>query len=140
MIKKSISFHKEEKPKLFELIDDYNYIELSSYIQDKNNEIWNILIEDNKNCLHYTCEQGNDKMIIFIITQLKIRLGINSNFITNNDAYDKNINLFKYFINSRTKNQGYTPLHLAILSLSSCIHLTQQQNIIYVLLAIIQML
>ena len=129
MISKSISFHKDEKPKLFELIDDYNYTELSSYIQDQNNEIWNILIEDNKNCLHYTCEKGMDKMIIFIITQLKIRLGINSNFITKNDTYDKNMNLFKYFINAQTKNQGYIPLHLAILSLSSCIHLSQQQNI-----------
>ena len=129
MIRKSSSLRKEIKPELFELIDDYNFTELSSYIQDEKNEIWNILIEDNKNCLHYTCEKGNDKMIIFIITQLKIRLGINSNFITKNDIYDKNINLFKYFINSQTKNQGYTPLHFAILSFSTCIHISPQQNI-----------
>ena len=129
MIKKIRSYHQDPKPKLFELIDDYNFTELSSYIQDEKNEIWNILIEDNNNCLHYTCEKGNEKMIIFIITQLKIRLGINSNFITKNDTYDKNINLFKYFINSQTKSQGYTPLHNAILSFSSCIHNTPQQNI-----------
>ena len=129
MINKSISFHQEPKPKLFELIDDYNFSELSSCIHDEKNEIWNIFIEDNKNCLHYTCEKGNDKMIIFIITEIKIRLGINSNFINKNEIYDKNLNLFKYFINSRTKNQGYTPLHYAILSFSSAFHITSQQKI-----------
>ena len=129
MINKSNSFYREIKGKLYELIDDYNYSELSSYIQDEANEIWNILIEDNKNCLHYTCEKGNEKMIYFIITQLKIRLGINNNFITKNENFDKNLNLFKYFINSKTKNQGYTPLHYAILSFNTCIHLNAQQNI-----------
>ncbi len=129
MLKKSISSYQEDKPELFELIDNYDFTALSSYIQDTKNEIWNIVIEDNKNCLHYTCENGNEKMIIFIITQLKIRLGINSYFITKSDTYDKNINLFKYFVNSQTKNQGYTPLHLAILSFSSSLYVTYQQNI-----------
>ena len=129
MLKKSISSYQEDKPELFELIDNYDFTALSSYIQDTKNEIWNIVIEDNKNCLHYACENGNEKMIIFIITQLKIRLGINSYFITKSDTYDKNINLFKYFVNSQTKNQGYTPLHLAILSFSSSLYVTYQQNI-----------
>lgn len=129
MIKKISSYHQEIKPELFELIDNYNFEELSSYIQDTKNEIWNIVIEDNKNCLHYTCEKGNEKMVIFIITQFKIRIGINSNFSTKNDIYDKNINLFKYFMNSQTINQGYTPLHLAILSFSSSLYVSPQQNI-----------
>ena len=129
MIKKRSSLHQDPKPKLFELIDDFNYAELSSFIQDEKNEIWNIVIENNKNCLHYTCENGFDKMLIFIITQIKIRLGINSNFITKNDIFEKNINLFKYLINSQTKNQGYTPLHYAILSFNSCYYITPQQNI-----------
>jgi hypothetical protein len=42
MIKKIRSYHQDPKPKLFELIDDYNFTELSSYIQDEKNEIWNI--------------------------------------------------------------------------------------------------
>ena len=129
MIKKSSSKYQSPKPKLFDLIDDYNYKELSSYIQDNKNEIWNILIEDNKNCLHYTCEKGNEKMVIFIITQLKIRLGINSNFIKGDEISEKNINLFKYFINAQTIQEGYTPIHLAVLSFNNCFYVTPQQNI-----------
>ena len=118
-----------DKKELFKLIDNYNYKELSSYIQDKNNEIWNIFIEDNKNCLHYSCEKGDEKMIIFIIIQLKIRLGINDCFNNKSDNLIKNINIFNYFINSKTKSNGYTPLHYAILSYDSLFQITTQQNI-----------
>lgn len=119
----------KDQKELFKLIDNNNYKELSSYIQDKNNDIWNIFIEDNKNCLHYSCEKGDEKMIIFIIIQLKIRLGINDHFNNKSDSLIKNINIFKYFINSKTKNNGYTPLHYAILSYDSLFQLSTQQNI-----------
>ena len=68
-------------------------------------------------------------MIIFIIIQLKIRLGINDHFNNKSDSLIKNINIFKYFINSKTKNNGYTPLHYAILSYDSLFQLSTQQNI-----------
>ena len=119
----------KDQKELFKLIDNNNYKELSSYIQDKNNDIWNIFIEDNKNCLHYSCEKGDEKMIIFIIIQLKIRLGINDHFNNKSDNLIKNINIFKYFINSKTKSNGYTPLHYAILSFDSLFQLSTQQNI-----------
>ena len=129
-MKSSLNSHNsKDKKELFKLIDNYNYKELSSYIQDKNNEIWNIFIEDNKNCLHYTCEKGDEKMIVFIIIQLKIRLGINDCFNNKSDNLIKNINIFKYFINSKAKSNGYTPLHYAILSYDSLFQLSTQQNI-----------
>jgi len=118
-----------EKNELFKLIDNYNYKELSSYIQDEDNEIWNIFVEDNKNCLHYACQNGSLKMIIFIITQLKIRLGINSYFNGITDSCMNNINILKYFVNSQTRKEGYTPLHYAILSFNSFIEINPQQNI-----------
>lgn len=136
MIEKINSF-KVEKKKLFKLIDDFDYKELKSYIQNEDNEIWNIFMEDNKNCLHYTCERSNEKMIVFIITQLKIRLGISPDFNNIYDDFNKKLNIFKYFMNSKSKKEGYTPLHYAILSFSSCIQLNTQQNIniIYFLLS-----
>lgn len=123
------SHSSRDKNELFKLIDNYNYKELSSYIQDENNEIWNIFIEDNKNCLHYSCEKGDEKMVIFIVIQLKIRLGINDYFNNNSDNLNKNINIFKYFVNSKTKINEYTPLHYAILSYDSLFQLSSQQNI-----------
>ena len=129
MINKIKAFNPGKHKKLFELIDSYNYKELSSFIQDEDNEIWNIFIDDNKNCLHYACEKGDEKMIIFIITQLKIRLGINNYFNINNNILITNINIFKYFINSKTTKEGYTPLHYAILSFDSCPQIDPLQNI-----------
>ena len=129
MIDQINTFNEGEKNKLFELIDNNQYNELSSYIQDEGNEIWNIFIDDKKNCLHYSCEKGKEKMIIFIITQLKIRLGLNSYFNNINDNFINNLNIFKYFINSKTKKEGYTPLHFAILSFNNYIETNSQQNI-----------
>ena len=126
------SSNKEEKNQLFDLIDNYKYKELSSYIQQEDNKIWNIFIEDNKNCLHYTCEKGNEKMAIFVITQLKIRLGLNSNFENINDNFSNNLNILKYFINSKTKKEGYTPLHYAILSFNTSILVNSQENINFI--------
>ena len=129
MIDQINTFTQKENNKLFELIDNNKYQELSIFIQDEENEIWNIYTEDKKNFLHYSCEKGNEKMIILIITQLKIRLGINSYFNNINDNFTNNMNIFKYFINSKTKKDGYTPLHYAILSFSSYINMNSQQNI-----------
>ena len=129
MIDQIDTFIPKENKQIFELIDNDKFQELSSFIQDEENEIWNIYTEDNKNLLHYACEIGKEKMIKLIITQLKIRLGINSYFNNINDNFSKSLNLFKYFINSKTKKEGYTPLHYAILSFSSYINMNSQQNI-----------
>ena len=123
------SFNAGDNKKLFELIDNFDYEELQSFIQNEDNEIWNIFSEDNKNCLHYTCEKGNEKMIVFIVTQLKIRLGINTDIKNNIFDNFKNVNIFKYFMNSKTKEEGYTPLHYAILSYNTWIQINPQQNI-----------
>ena len=129
MIDQIDTFIPKENKKIFELIDNDKFQELSTFIQDEENEIWNIYTEDKKNLLHYACEIGKEKMIKLIITQLKIRLGINSYFNNINDNFSNSINLFKYFINSKTKKEGYTPLHYAILSFSSYINMNSQQNI-----------
>ena len=130
MIDQIDTFIPKENKKIFELIDNDKFQELSSFIQDEENEIWNIYTEDKKNLLHYACEIGKEKIIKLIITQLKIRLGINTYFNNNiNDNFSNSLSLFKYFINSKTKNEGYTPLHLAILSFSSYININSQQNI-----------
>ena len=129
MIDQIKTFNPGEHKTFFDLIDNNKYEELSAFIQDKDNEIWNIFVPDKKNCLHYTCEKGNEKMTNFIITQLKIRLGINIYFNNINDEFLNNLNILKYFINSKTKIEGYTPLHYAILSFSSYIQEKSQQNI-----------
>ena len=129
MLEEINTYREGEKNKLFELIDNNQYKELSTFIQDEGNEIWNIFIDDKINCLHYTCKKGELKMIIFIITQLKIRLGLNSFFNNINDNYKNNLNIFKYFINSKTKGEGYTPLHYAILSFNNYREENSQQNI-----------
>ena len=129
MIDQIDTFIPKENKQIFELIDNDKFQELSSFIQDEENEIWNIYTEDNKNLLHYACEIGKEKMIKLIITQLKIRLGINSYFNNINYNFSNSLNLFKYFINSKTKKEGYTPLHYAILSFSSYINMNSQQNI-----------
>ena len=129
MIDQIDTFIPKENKKIFELIDNDKFQELSSFIQDEENEIWNIYTEDKKNLLHYACEIGKEKIIKLIITQLKIRLGIDTYFNNINDNFSNSLNLFKYFINSKTKKEGYTPLHLAILSFSSYININSQQNI-----------
>ena len=129
MIDQIDTFIPKENKKIFELIDNDKFQELSSFIQDEENEIWNIYTEDKKNLLHYACEIGKEKIIKLIITQLKIRLGINTYFNNINDNFSNSLSLFKYFINSKTKKEGYTPLHLAILSFSSYLNINSQQNI-----------
>ena len=124
--------YEGENSQLLDLIDNYNYKELSSYIQEESNKIWNIIFEDNKNCLHYACEKGNEKMALFIIMQIKIRLGLNIYFENINDNFSDNLNILKYFINSKTKKEGKTPLHYAILSFNTSILVNPQENINFI--------
>ena len=134
------TFKSNANPKLFDLINHYKNSELSTYIQDEKNKIWNETIANNKNCLHYTCEKGNKQMIVFILTQLKIRLGIPDYLLLSNNIENNNINpdlqnkinIFKIFINSTTQKEGYTPLHYLILSFGKSIQMTSKDNLMLI--------
>ena len=125
------------KGELFNLIDHHKIAELSAYIQDENNKIWKEKIENNKNCLHYICEKGNKSMIVFILSQLKIRLGIPDYLLLSDLHENKNINpdlqnkvnIYKVFINSTTLKEGYTPLHYLILSFGKSLQMNSKDNI-----------
>ena len=98
---------------IFQLIYQEKLEELSNYILDKKNEIWNIKRGDNVTILHSACVFDNYKVVKLIIEQTKKRLNLTQVSSLSNEEKVENEKIFKNFINSQTETEHITPLHYA---------------------------
>lgn len=102
-----------EIEKIFQLVYQEKIQELSAFILDKNNEIWNVKRGDNITILHSACVFDNLKIVKTIIEQTKKRLNLTNESSLSNEEKSKNEKIFKNFINSQTEIEHLTPLHYA---------------------------
>jgi palmitoyltransferase len=102
-----------EIEKIFQLIYQEKIKELSSYILNEQNEIWNIKRGDNVTILHSACVFDNYKIVKIIVELTKKRLKLTPEFSLSNEEKEKNEKIFKNFINSKTQTEYLTPLHYA---------------------------
>jgi ankyrin repeat protein len=102
-----------EIEKIFQLIYQEKIKELSSYILNEQNEIWNIKRGDNVTILHSACVFDNYKIVKIIVELTKKRLKLTPESSLSNEEKEKNEKIFKNFINSKTQTEHLTPLHYA---------------------------
>ena len=102
-----------EIEKIFQLIYQEKIKELSSYILNEQNEIWNIKRGDNVTILHSACVFDNYKIVKIIVELTKKRLKFSPESSLSNEEKEKNEKIFKNFINSKTQTEYLTPLHYA---------------------------
>jgi ankyrin repeat protein len=102
-----------EIEKIFQLIYQEKLKELSSYILNEQNEIWNIKRGDNVTILHSACVFDNYKIVKIIVELTKKRLKLTPESSISNEEKEKNEKIFKNFINSKTQTEHLTPLHYA---------------------------
>jgi palmitoyltransferase len=102
-----------EIEKIFQLIYQEKLKELSSYILNEQNEIWNIKRGDNVTILHSACVFDNYKIVKIIVELTKKRLKLTPESSLSNEEKEKNEKIFKNFINSKTQTEYLTPLHYA---------------------------
>ena len=98
---------------IFQMIYQEKIKELSSYILNEKNEIWNIKRGDNITMLHSACVFDNYKIVKTIIEQTKKRLNLTPESSLSNEEKLENEKIFKNFINSQTETEHLTPLHYA---------------------------
>lgn len=102
-----------EVDNIFQLVYNEKINELSNYVLNSKNQIWNIKRGDNITILHSACVLDNYKVVQTIIEKTKIRLKLTNEFIISEEEKSNNENIFKNFINSQTETEKLTPLHYA---------------------------
>ena len=102
-----------EIEKIFQMIYQEKLKDLSSYILNEKNEIWNVKRGDDITMLHSACVFDNYKIVRIIVELTKKRLKLSQEFSLSNEEKERNEKIFKYFINSKTQTEHLTPLHYA---------------------------
>lgn len=102
-----------EIERIFQFINQENIKELSSFILNQKNEIWNLKRGDNITILHSACVFDSYKIVKVIIEATKNRLNLTKDSSLSNEEKTKNEIIFKNFINSKTETEHLTPLHYA---------------------------
>ena len=90
--------NKKEIESIFQLLYQEKIEELSSYILNEQNEIWNIKREDDITILHSSCVLDKSYIIQTIIEKIKTRLHINLEDSLSLEDKNKNMEIFKNFI------------------------------------------
>ena len=75
-----LSSFAPELEKVFKFVLEEKIEDLTSYILNEENEIWNLTIDEDLTVLHKACAYDKTKVIEAIIEQTKIRLKLTSNF------------------------------------------------------------
>ena len=100
---------------VFSYISQEQIEELTAYILDENNQIWNLKRGEDLTVLHNACAIEKLKVVETIIEQTKKRLKIDKD---NKDSLSEeektqNEEIFKNFINAKTQIDNQTALHYA---------------------------
>ena len=103
-----------EIEKIFKLVTQEKIDELTQFILDENNEIWNIKKKEDLTLLHNACIIDKFNVAETLIVQTKKRLHLSSkeDSITEEEKI-KNETIFKNFINAKTEGDNLTALHYA---------------------------
>ena len=103
-----------EIEKIFKLVTQEKIDELTQFILDENNEIWNIKKKEDLTLLHNACIIDKFNVAETLIVQTKKRLHLSSkeDSISEEEKF-KNKTIFKNFINAKTEGDNLTALHYA---------------------------
>ena len=101
--------------KVFKYVSEENIGELTAYILNEENHIWEIKRGEDLTVLHNACAIDKTKVIETIIEQTKIRLKLNKDNQDKLSEKEKSQNkeIFKNFINAKTQIDNQTALHYA---------------------------
>ena len=101
-----------EAENIFQLIYQEKAEELSSFILDEKNEVWDIKRIGELTLLHSACIFDKTNIVEIIINDTKKRLKLISNDLSLEEK-TKNKKIFKEFINAKTEKDNLTALHYA---------------------------
>ena len=102
-----------EIEKIFNMVSEEKTEELTDYILNEENEIWNVKRGEDLTILHNVCAIDKTKMAEIIILQTKKRLHLTNDSTLLEEEKSENIEIFKNFINARTQGDNQTALHYA---------------------------
>ena len=102
-----------EVENVFTLVSEERIEELTQYILDEKNEIWNIKRIEDLTVLHNSCAIDKTQVTETIIEQTKKRLQLNPDSLLSPEEREKNEQIFKDFINAKTQGDNQTALHYA---------------------------
>ena len=102
-----------EIEKVFSLVSQEKIDELTEYILDEENFVWNLKRGEDITILHNACAIDKEKVVVTIIEQTKKRLKISKEFSLSEEEKSQNIEIFKNFINAKTQIDNQTALHYA---------------------------
>ena len=111
--KQRLSVMESEFDKIFELITSDKVEEMSNFIINPENKIWEIKKAENLTVLHNACAVDKVDMIEAIIEKTKKRLGLYSQSNLTSEKKEENEKIFKDFINAKTDGDSQTALHYA---------------------------
>ena len=111
--KQRLSVIQSEFDSIFDSIAANNVEEVSKYILNPENKIWEIKKSENLTVLHNACAIDKTDIIITIIEKTKIRLGLKSENNLTIENKTENEKIFNEFINAKTDGDNQTALHYA---------------------------
>ena len=102
-----------EVEKVFTLVSQENIEELTKYILNEQNQIWNLKRGEDLTILHNACAIDKTNVVETIIEQTKKRLKLSPEFSLSKEEKSQNLEIFKNFINAKTQIDNQTALHYA---------------------------
>jgi len=103
-----------EIEKIFQLVIHEKIDELTQFILDEKNEVWNIKKKEDLTLLHNACIINKFSVVETLIVQTKKRLHLSAEEKSVSEEEKlKNEIIFKNFINAKTEGDNLTALHYA---------------------------
>ena len=98
---------------IFNLLSQEKIDELTNYILNENNQVWNLKRGEGITLLHNACIVDKFNVVETILEQTKKRLHLTSDDNLSQEEKSKNEQIFKDFINAKTEGDNLTALHYA---------------------------
>ena len=102
-----------EVENVFTLVSQEKIEELTEYILNEQNQIWNLKRGEDLTILHNACAIDKTNVIETIVEQTKKRLKLTPEFSLSEEEKSQNLEIFKNFINAKTQIDNQTALHYA---------------------------
>ena len=102
-----------EVENVFSLVTQEKTEELTAYILNEENEVWNLKRGEDLTILHNACAIDKTEITEIIIEQTKKRLKLTKDSDLPENEKSENEEIFKNFINAKTQGDNQTALHYA---------------------------
>ena len=118
-MRRQLSHFSRQKPcspeiqNLFDLVNQEKIQELTSFILNEQNEVWNMKKGDDITILHNACVNDKFNLVKLIIDNTKKRLHLTPDSTLSSEEKSANEKIFKDFINAKTETEYLTALHYA---------------------------